>query len=388
MLARQATNQYALAQILLYRLHNSPACRTEDPAQADLFYIPVLAHPKGSSEWGNVCKAKPFEPSALSSSLPHLTARTAARHFMVVSKGHYCASRCEWWKRPTGLLASVVRLAYSHTANLEDTAGVRAVVEWERGRKRALASNGTADTLPAAPMDVRMRDYIGIMRRKPHEYPNLFSVPYPSSVHWTTAAASGGDPTATLKLPPVSERPKLMLFIGKFDHGDLAVRQRIKSQCLGYADERVCTLTKCSSRGCARELLMKGTARFCLEPAGDSPFRKSLSDSLAFGCVPVLFHNFTDAVAPWFWGAWRQDARVLIDRDAFVSGAIDLRDKLSAIPARRVEQMARTIARNKRSFQYAIDDVAGDAVDIIVRRIHRRAAALEHGADERAEDTA
>ena len=44
-------------------------------------------------------------------------------------------------------------------------------------------------------------------------------------------------------------------------------------------------------------LALAARATFCLEPEGDSPFRKSLSDSIGFGCIPVLFSNLTELVA-------------------------------------------------------------------------------------------
>ena len=44
-----------------------------------------------------------------------------------VSKGHYNAEACDWWRRPTGLLARVVRLSYSYsispTSRLTDDDG-------------------------------------------------------------------------------------------------------------------------------------------------------------------------------------------------------------------------------------------------------------------------
>ena len=58
-------------------------------------------------------------------------------------------------------------------------------------------------------------------------YPRLFSAPYPSSVYWTPPHR----PAAGRGLTARGPRPLLMLYVGEFDHGDVAVRQRISAQC-------------------------------------------------------------------------------------------------------------------------------------------------------------
>lgn len=48
-----------------------------------------------------------------------------------------------------------------------------------------------------------------------------------------------------------------------------------------------------------------------MEPEGDSPYRKSIYDSLAFGCIPVLFSRAMQLVAPFMWSdAWKADSHV------------------------------------------------------------------------------
>ena len=79
------TEQWALAQLVLNRLMRPGAeCRTTDPSKADLFLVPALTKPKGSSDWMAAC-AK-FDGKALVASLPHLNARTACRHVFLISK--------------------------------------------------------------------------------------------------------------------------------------------------------------------------------------------------------------------------------------------------------------------------------------------------------------
>ena len=375
------TNQYALAQILLYRLSGRAAsqrCTTTNASEADLFFVPVLARPKAfTQEFARACAA--VNASVLVAHLPHLNSRTACRHFFVVSKGHYNAKACDFFARPRGLLASALRVSYSYAlgAREDDEFGTRLNDENPR--------------------------YLRLLRRgSEREYPQLFSVPYPSSVHW---AAATPDPTntsgtatawrgswpsrdksyrevdgAAAAHAPIAPRPTLMLFLGSAAHGDMPVRSRILEQCRRYNDTRVCnhccaTTRETTPAALTRLLGLKAAATFCLEPGGDSPFRKSLSDSIAFGCVPVLFSNLTDAVAPWFWGAWRDEARVLVPRAPFVAGEIDLRSWLSSIPHGHVRVMQHTIARHKHRFQYSVDDDPGDGVGVLLRGLGTAARA-------------
>ena len=261
-----------------------------------------------------------------------------------MGKGHYHCN-ASWWRRPTGLLSRAVRLAYSFTLDPTDAA-----------TRRLLADED--------------EHYGPVLAAAPGEYPNLWSVPYPSSVHWPPSHGDGAthDPTRAL-----NARSTFALFMGSLAHGDVPVRREIQRQCgsaaRAAAPERArgCTLSPGDN---ASQLVAKARSIFCLEPGGDSPFRKSLSDSIAFGCIPVLFSNLTDAVAPWFWGAWRHEARVLVPRAPFVAGQIDLLALLRQYAApHTLGPMQRTLARRKKAFQFSLGDDEGDAVDVLLRGV-------------------
>ena len=81
-----------------------------------------------------------------------------------------------------------------------------------------------------------------------------------------------------------------MTFIGDDTHGDVDVRARIASQCLRYG-AAVCRREELWSH---ELLILKASSVFCLEPAGDAPFRRSISDSVVLGCIPVIFNDATD----------------------------------------------------------------------------------------------
>ena len=159
------TEQYALAAILLHRLTAS-RCRTANAAEADVFFVPLLAKAKTGKEWDRSCAA--VNESLLLAHLPHLNEETACRHFFVVSKGHYNARRCDWWRQPGSLLARATRFSYTF-----------ALDEAKLG----------SSVFRAEPPEYLSPAFL---RRERGEYSNLQSVPYPSNLHWS----GGTDPMA------------------------------------------------------------------------------------------------------------------------------------------------------------------------------------------------
>ena len=59
-------------------------------------------------------------------------------------------------------------------------------------------------------------------------------------------------------------------------------------------------------------------------------------------------------------------AQVLIDREQFISGQIDLKEHLGSIPASKVREMQLALASHKREFQYSLDDDDGDAIAVLL----------------------
>jgi len=118
-------------------------------------------------------------------------------------------------------------------------------------------------------------------------------------------------------------------------------------------------------------------ATFCLQPGGDSPVRKSLTDAITHGCIPVLFSPFQDAFLPW-WRGW-QDARVLIPRGMFVSDRVDLRAFLAEIAADpvRLSSLQSALERHARSLQISVDDDPSDALGVILASIRARCSPLD-----------
>lgn len=336
------TDNYALASLFHWRLHHSP-CRTFDPSEADVFYVPVLTRIKRAIEAGEACSR--CEASQLNAALePHLTAANAARHVLVATAEHPMYSRCDgWWSRPRGLFANMSRIAFS--AVMPNTTSLRADLRYMSGGYTDHYFDG------------------GV-------YPHTFSAPEPSNVHFsahyrvpTTAAQCDAYIAA-------ANRTTLMAFIGNAlgNHGDVAVRQRLKDVCEGYGNRSVCEYQRFTSY---EQLTLKRRSVFCLEPAGDTPFRRSLSDSIALGCIPVLFNLATELTAPLLWEGWREDSRVLVSRAAFLRGEVDLAALLGGVPPARVRHMQHTLARHGRRFTISTDDDPSDGLAGLLHGILR-----------------
>ena len=324
------TNQYAFPSILEHRLREAKLCRTLDPELADLFFAPVLSAPKGNRGWNSTCDE--ISGDMVRDQLPYLNSTNACRHFFAIGKGHTDVTKCVgWFSNPIRELKPFSRLAYSNYSFVIDSDGAH----------RYDPEDTTNST-----------------------YPNLYSVPYPSSLHFHSKREVPHFPEK------VRRRKVLMSFIGKDNHGDTRVRQRIHKLCKKYKDNKICDyrvsfLTK--------DPTSKSKAVFCLEPAGDTPGRKSLSDSITFGCIPVLFSELTDDVAPWFWLDWKERARVLVPREEFVAGRIDLKMLLESMPKDLLKLMQSTLKEKARRFQYSLDDDQEDGVRVILDNLHSQA---------------
>jgi hypothetical protein len=377
------TDQYTLAMFVLYRLSVSERCRvTNNPAEADLFIVPALPRPKSHDQVGDACSRAEIPESQLT----HLTPATAHRHMLLLSKGHINAYGCRWWREPSGLLADATRVSYSVVVRGEWNNVTESSPEM-KGAKYGIygphdAPEWTPDRLAAA------RDFDA----SDVPYPHSFSVPYPSDVHWDVDAGPG--PWAR----PDRPRKFLASFIGGM-HGEYGaeVRRQILNVCSAageptchYGDIRELPHDKALHvehstiklpKGHCRFTEYKQNAIFCLEPGGDSPYRKSLSDDISLGCIPVVFSPYLELVDPWHWGHFRNQSHVYIDRQDFLEGRVDLFEVLAGIVASgEARRMQESIAAHGHAFQYSVRDFPGDAVERLLvgatREAERREALL------------
>ena len=386
------TQQYAMPTIALWRLLRGGRCRsTANASAAALFVVPLWPRPKNQQEWAAACAAD--ANLDLAARLPHLTRENAHRHVILIGKGQVNpADKCDaWWRSPRGLVKKFQRVAYS--ANHAPPGAARtgppptlpgSAEPWDYG-PAVLTDSALAKSYAPNPLDDEA------------PYPHLVSAPYPSSVH----ARVGGDRPWAAGL---NHRPTLASFAAGLNHGRYASqRRRLRDDCLragddcAFADMDAFVASKARARKQAVALagslgldaanhftdtmrLVEGTQRdvcdylaeekqsavFCLEPGGDSPYRKSIYDSVLSGCIPVVFSQYARAVAPHHWGSFRNASTVFVDEAAYAAGDLDLFAYLRGIPEEAVAAMQRTIDAHAHRLMYALDDYPHDAVENIL----------------------
>ena len=196
---------YAFAAMLHYRLWHSRMYRTLNAHDADLFFVPILTKPKREASFAAACtELAHLGSDGIAARLEHLTRRTASRHVLVLSKEHMAMPQCTgWWENATGLLASAIRIGYSH-------------VQPDSLRK-ALRHDGYS------------RDVEPFYAHGRRPFPNLASVPFPSSVHRLRGSRTA--PTAMVPWNATTRRQYRMSFMGAATHGDVAVRRKILYDC-------------------------------------------------------------------------------------------------------------------------------------------------------------
>jgi hypothetical protein len=124
----------------------------------------------------------------------------------------------------------------------------------------------------------------------------------------------------------------------------------------------------------AQLLYEKRRSLFCLEPAGDTHVRKSISDSVGLGCIPVFFHEFTaHAYATWVSDRGALSA-VAVPRAPFVAGAIDLHALLGAAPPSLVQRMQCAVRAEAHHLQLSLADDSEDMVPWLLARVAAHAA--------------
>ena len=110
----------------------------------------------------------------------------------------------------------------------------------------------------------------------------------------------------------------------------------------------------------------KSRSKFCLEPGGDNPCRKSIADSVATGCIPVFFDRAMAMSAYSLFPFWELNkTHILIDRMPFLRREVTyLEQILLGVPPAQVADMQQHLRRHAHAFQYSYED--GPAADAVV----------------------
>mmetsp|Transcript_101956 Transcript_101956/g.263504 ORF Transcript_101956/g.263504 Transcript_101956/m.263504 type:complete len:408 (-) Transcript_101956:106-1329(-) len=318
-----------LGNLIYYRMQNSP-CRVRDAREATVFVIPMLLATKEHTDWDTKCRE--FQaggmdgPRSLLRLLPHLRKDTARKHVLVNVKNMRICKK--WWNSPMlEELRPITRLSVRYCYGPP--------------------CDALTENLP------------------------LFPVPYPSIVHWSQTYQ--GDPPWAKE----RSRPALMSLImeqrtdrdSKYFQNAEKLRSALWRACLKHGSS-VCIAaqpTKMKSVP-AGIYTIYASSEFCLQPQGDTCERKGILDSLLLGCIPVIFNEEVCPMSKlweFHWGEWQQRSAVILEVEDILSGKVDIRKALEAIPKAKRDMMRATIREYGHRLQYSVDEPDADHQDAL-----------------------
>ncbi|CAM0870713.1 unnamed protein product [Alopecurus aequalis] len=345
-----ATDHFGLDVIFHARVRQY-ACLTNDSARAAAFFVPYYAgFDVVRHLWSNNATAKDAGPLALADWLtqrPEWRAMGGRDHFVLSG-----------------------RTAWDHQRQTDSDS------EWGNKLLR----------LPA----VRNMTVLFVEKAPWTDFD--FAVPYPTYFH----PAKDSDVLQWQDRMRGMKRDWLFAFAGGERPGDPnSIRHHLIRECNGSAS---CNLVQCR-KGEKRCLVpstfmrMFQTARFCLQPPGDTYTRRSAFDAILAGCVPVFFHQ-DSAYRQYRWHLPDDRAAysVFISEEAVrngnASGSVE--ETLRRIPQRVAERMTETIIGLIPKLVYADPrsklETLKDAVDVTLDAVINRASkirkemAVGHGA--------
>ncbi|RCV15908.1 hypothetical protein SETIT_3G095600v2 [Setaria italica] len=228
--------------------------------------------------------------------------------------------------------------------------------------------------------------------------PRDIAVPYPSYFHPTSA----GEVAAWQARARAAPRPFLFAFAGaRRIKGQLAIRDRVFDVCESAAARGRCGLVDCSHglegsitcRTAAKLVALFASARFCLQPRGDSFMRRSSIDSVMAGCIPVFFHRASTLEAQYRWhepepgrdgDGGRRRYYVLLNADDVLEGRVDIEEELSRYSDEEVAEMREEVIRMIPRFLYRdtrvrFEGEMRDAFDITMDGVMDRMRRIKNG---------
>ena len=186
-----------------------------------------------------------------------------------------------------------------------------------------------------------------------------YAAPYPSSFHWHEDIKyvpwrAPGPGSYALK------RDITVLFIGSTRASQRGARQlrtalhaqcRKHNTCLWHETSHSCNGVVNASH----TMLMFKKAVFCPAPAGDSITRKSIFDSLASGCIPVLFSKASLRLYSLHISEAQMDKiSVYIPLHDVLTEDADFVHILNAISSEKILEMQKEIEMIAPTLQYAV----------------------------------
>jgi hypothetical protein len=333
-----STDQTGLEVIMQSRLLSS-CYRTDDPSQADLFYIPFYG----------ALQVMGRTHSAYSSQ----SVDTALEQFVQ----HY-----PYWNASQGR---------DH------------VILFSRPEVFALNTTGPPNGFegPLHPRSPFLQTMLKlVLERNPlSDLPNVVSVPYPSSWHYTPLlgnslrGAQSGLPWRPRK------RMATVTFIGGLHRGSMSGDGTIRTVLANQCEERqqngcIMSSAKHLSSRVATETALSTyiLSTFSMQPQGDSFTRKGVFDSLLAGCIPVYFHKQSfQGQYPWHITADQfRRISIYVPAAKVRESGFNIVDYLKAIPQHQVQQMQEQIRKIAFRLQYstdASDTNVADAFEATIR---------------------
>lgn len=176
------------------------------------------------------------------------------------------------------------------------------------------------------------------------------AVPYPTSYHPSSLNLF----EAWMRRVKNSRRSTLMLFAGGGGVGATPnIRRSIRNECENSSSvsdsevnvNRVCDIVDCSNGICEHDPIrfMRPMlqAKFCLQPPGDTPTRRSTFDGILAGCIPVFFEELS-AKSQYRWHLPEElygEFSVFIPKEDVVFKGLKIVDVLMSIPTDKVRRM-------------------------------------------------
>ncbi|KAJ1440375.1 Exostosin-like [Sesbania bispinosa] len=329
-----ATHQFIAEMIIHARLENHP-CRTWDPNNALLFYVPF---------YGGLHVSSMFRE-------PNHTLRDS----LAVDLVDFIQSQ-PYWKKRNG---------EDHFLALGRTA-------WDFMRTEGGPDFG-ANILLNLPL-VRNMSVLTV-ERQPWKGKNQNGIPYPSYFHPTTVT----EMVTWQKRMRELERPFLFSFVGGKRKGleKAKVRDEIVRQC---GESTRCELVQCGSGAskCHEPMVVLGVmmkSQFCLQAPGDSFTRRSTFDSVLAGCIPVFFSPHTAYTQyAWYLPEEKSSYSVYIDEKEAGVGEKKIEDVLMSISSEEVKRMREVVINLIPRLTYAHPNATSDvgfkdAVDVALQRL-------------------
>ncbi|KAG0630056.1 hypothetical protein M758_1G151300 [Ceratodon purpureus] len=332
------TDQFSL-EVIFHRRLLTHTCRTEDPAQASMFYLPFYHTLDVSRNLFN----------------PDLTVRDHLTNRFVSWLRQQEPWQLHHGHRHVLTLGRIIWDFYRHPEY--EPWGSSLLRQPELG-------NVTTLLIERCTYGMSVCD-------------NAVAIPYPTNFHPASDAALRSWQTAVRNV----KRTRFITFAGSARSGALhnmtgTVRGELFTQC---AESPKCKHLLCTQELCADNVQtlykLYSESVFCLQPAGDSPTRKGIFDTLLSGCIPVVFaRNQTVEQYLWHLPGNGSNYSVQLDGEAVAFDHYDVMGHLERIPKEEVERLQESIVQLIprlliRNHKLEAEYTSKDAIDVAIESL-------------------